>query len=149
MLIDRIKDDLKNAMKSGASARAGVLRLIISEINNKQKEKYGAANTPLTDEEATAVLQKESKKRKDAIELFNKGNRDDLVKKDEAELEIIHEYLPKALSEEEVGAVIDALIAKGAGGDYNTLIRESMKALKGKADGKMVGEIIKGRLGKS
>ena len=145
-LVEKIKGDLKDAMKAGASERVGVLRLLISEINSKQKTVSGAANTPLADDEVIAVLQKESKKRKDAIELFKQGNREDLVKKDEEELSIIGEYLPKALSNKEIEAVIDAIIAKGAGADFNALIKESMKELKGKADGKTVGDIIKARL---
>ncbi len=144
-LVGRIKDDLKNSLKTGASERVGVLRLLLSEINNKQKEKSGAANTPLTDAEAVAVFQKEAKKRKEAIELFRKGNRGDLVKKEEAELMVIQEYLPKALSESEIKTVIEKLAATGLN-DFNSLMKEAMKELKGKADGKMVGEIIKKRL---
>ncbi len=144
---DSIKENLTMALKGGDKDRAGVLRLLLAELNNKQKEKFGGKPQPLADEDALAVLQKEAKKRREAIELFKKGNRDDLVKKDEAELKIIEEYLPKQLSREEVEKVVDDLAAKGAG-DFNSLMKEAMKELKGKADGKVVSEIVKEKLAK-
>lgn len=139
---EKIQEDLKNSLKGGKPERAGVLRLLLSEINNKQKEKFGAANTQLVDEDVVTVLQREAKKRKESIELFRKGDRADLVKKEEAELVVVQEYLPKQLGESEIKSVIDKLAATGLK-DFNSLMKESMKELKGKADGKQVGEIIK------
>jgi len=144
-LIEKLKDDLKASMKSGNAERLGVLRMLIAEVNNKQKAMSGAVATPLTDEEVIAVFQKEAKKRRESIELFKKGNRDDLVKKEEAELAIIREFLPQQMGEAEIKAVIDKLAAAGVN-DFNSLMKESMKELKGKADGKLVGEIIKKKL---
>jgi uncharacterized protein len=145
MLADRLKEDLKNSLKAGNSERTGILRLFISEVNNKQKEKFGAEVKVLPDEDVVAVLQKEAKKRREAIELYKKGGRMDLVKKEEAELVILAEYLPKALTHEEIEAVVQKLYASGFK-EFNALMREAMKELKGKADGKMVGEIIKAKL---
>ncbi|HUZ92851.1 MAG TPA: GatB/YqeY domain-containing protein [Candidatus Paceibacterota bacterium] len=144
-LSEKLKDDLKASMKSGNAERLGVLRMLIAEVNNKQKAMSGAVATPLTDEEVIAVFQKEAKKRRESIELFKKGNRDDLVKKEEAELAIIREFLPQQMGEAEIKAVIDKLAAAGVN-DFNSLMKESMKELKGKADGKLVGEIIKKKL---
>lgn len=142
MLTDRIKEDLKNSLKSGASERAGILRLFIAELQNKQKEKFGGSPGALSDEDATAVLQREAKKRREAIELFRKGNRVDLVKKEENELKVIGEYLPQQLTRAEIKAAVEKLKTKGLA-DFNSLMRESMKELKGRADGKLVGEIVK------
>jgi hypothetical protein len=134
-------------MKSGDRARVDALRFILAGVQGAEKDKY--AKTPgvaLTDDEAVAVLQKEVKKRKEAIELFKKGNRPDLVNKEEADLVVVAAYVPKELSPEEIEKVVDGLVAKGAT-DFNSLMRDAMKELKGRADGKLVGEIVKKKLG--
>lgn len=141
-LVDRLKEDLKTALKSGQEERVGVLRLLLAEANNKQKEKYGGNPQVLSDEDAIAVFQKEAKKRREAIELFHKGNRDDLVRKDEGELRIIEEYLPKQLAPEEIRAVIEKLVAGGLK-DFNSLMKEAMKELRGRVDGRTVSDLIK------
>ncbi len=144
-LTDKLKDDLKSSLKAGNSARAGIIRLFLSEVQNQTKEKFGAGEGALTDDEAVAVLQKEAKKRRESIVLFRKGGREDLVKKEELELSVLGEYLPKAMTSEEIKAVISAVMAKGPN-DFNSIMKEAMRELKGKADGKTVGDLIKGRL---
>lgn len=146
-LVEKIKENIAAALKGGEKERAGVLRLLLSELNNKQKEKFGGNPKPLTDEDALAVLKKEVKKRKEAIELFRKGNREDLAKKDEAELKIIGEYLPPEISSQEIKAVVERLFAAG-NKEFNTLMRETMKELAGQADGKVVSGIVKEVLAK-
>lgn len=141
-----MREDLNVSLKSGAKERAGVLRLLLAELYNKKKEKQGTGKEPvLNDDETMAVLQKEAKKRRESIDLFKKGQREDLVKKEEGELAIIGEYLPKTMEPEEIKAVINALFEKGLK-DFNSLMKEAMKELKGRADGKLVGEIIKEKL---
>jgi uncharacterized protein YqeY len=142
MLIDKIKEDIKISLKSGIAERTGVLRLLISELQNKQKEKFGGSPGELSDEDAVVVLQREAKKRREAIELFKKGNRGDLIKKEENELKVIGEYLPQQLTPAEIKAVVEKLKTKGLA-DFNSIMRETMKELKGRADGKLVGEIVK------
>jgi uncharacterized protein YqeY len=145
-LLKKITEDLKTAMKSGDRARVDVLRFVLAGIQGAEKDKYAKApGVALTDEEAVAVLQKEVKRRKEAIELFKKGNRADLVAKEEGDLKVISEYVPKELSEEEIEKVVDGLAAKGPS-DFNSLMREAMKELKGRADGKIVGDIIKRKM---
>jgi uncharacterized protein YqeY len=147
MLIQKITDDLKIAMKSGDHARVEALRFILAGLKGAEKDKFAKdPNAVLTDEEAVAVLQKEVKRRRESIDLFKKGNRADLVEKEEADLRVIAEYVPKELSPEEVEKVVDELHAKGFS-DFNTLMRESMKELKGRVDGKLVGEIVKKKIG--
>ena len=146
-ILERITSDLKTAMKSGDHARVDALRFILAGVQGAEKEKFAKApGLALTDEEAISVLQKEVKRRKESIELFKKGNRPDLVSKEEADLVILLTYVPKELSVEEVEKVVEALIAKGVS-DFNSLMKEAMKELKGRADGKTVGEVVKRKLG--
>jgi uncharacterized protein YqeY len=142
---ESIKENITAALKSGNKERAGLLRLLLAELNNKQKEKFGSELKPLMDEDALAVIQKEAKKRREAIELFKKGNRNDLAEKDEAELKIIEEYLPKQLSREEISTIVEKL-ATGGDKDFNSLMKAAMAELKGRADGKVVSEVIKNKL---
>ncbi len=145
-ITERLKEDLKSSLKAGLPDRTGVLRLLLSELQNKEKEKFAKSkNSSLSNEEVVAVLQRESKKRKEAILLFKKGGREDLVKKEESELKIIDEYLPEQMSLADVSAHVEKLIRDGFR-DFNSLIKEAMKELKGKVDGGRLAEIIKERL---
>lgn len=147
MLVDKIKEDLKSALKSGDEARTGVLRMLSSELYNRIKEKQAKGKElVLSDEEGVEVLQKDFKRRTEALELFRKGGREDLVKKEEAELAIIKNYLPEAASAEEIEKVVRAVIAEGHK-DFGAVMREAMKRLKGRAGGKEVGEAAKKALG--
>jgi uncharacterized protein YqeY len=146
-ILEKITSDLKVAMKSGDRVRVDALRFILAGVQGAEKEKHAKApGVALTDDEAISVLQKEVKRRKEAIDLFKKGNRPDLVSKEESDLAIIAEYVPKELSVAEVEKVVDGLIAKGVS-DFNSLMKESMKELKGRADGKTVGDVVKRKLG--
>jgi uncharacterized protein YqeY len=146
-LYETITSDLKFAMKSGDKARVEVLRFSLAGLNAFQKEKQ--AKTPdavITDEEVVSVLQKEVKKRKDSIELFRQGKRDDLVEKEEGDIAIIANYIPKELSREELEKIVSDVMAAGAT-DFNSVMKETMKVAKGRSDGKTVGEVIKAKLG--
>ena len=146
-LFQKINDDLKNAMKAGDRTRVEVLRFSLASLNSAQKEKaMKEPGATLTDEEVIANLQKEAKRRKESIELFKKGNRNDLVEKEETDLTIIMGYLPQAMSREEIEAVVKDLKGKGFT-EFATLMRESMKVLKGRADGAVVGEVVKANIG--
>jgi|SRR3989344_457946 len=144
-LKENIKVDLTAALKNGNKEKAGVLRFVLSEIQRKEKDKQGQSKPPeLTDEEIIQVIQKEFKKRREAIDLFKKGGRADLVKKEEVELVFIEGYIPRQMSSEEIRAVIDKIFSQG-NTDFNSLMRETMKELKGRADGGRVAELIKAR----
>jgi uncharacterized protein len=146
-LFEKLNSDLKTAMKGGLKERVEVLRFTLAGVQGAQKEKnVKQPGVALTDEEVITLLQKEAKRRKEALELFRKGKRDDLVKKEEADLLVIYEYIPKELSAEEIEKAIDDLRAQGFN-DFNALMREVMKAMKGRADGKAVGDAIKKKLG--
>ncbi len=146
-LLQKLNEDLKTALKAGDKARVEVLRFTLAGLQNAAKEKNAKQpGAEFTDDEAVAVIQKEAKRRKEAVELFRQGKRDDLVKKEESELVIIYEYIPKELSAAEIEKIVDDVRAKGAA-DFNAIMRETMKLAKGRADGKTVGDVIKKKLG--
>ena len=139
MIKEQILSDITAAQKAVDAPRLGALRMLSSAIQSREIEKRGKGETaPLTDEEITAVLAKEAKKRTEAIALYAQGGREDLKKKEEAELEIIYAYIPQPLSREEVEKVVQA--------DFPSVMKEASLRLKGKADGKMVAEIVKAKL---
>ncbi len=142
-LLQKITDDMKAAMKSGDRARLEVLRFTLAGLNAAQKEKtLKDPQALLGDDEVITILQKEAKKRKDSIELFKQGRRDDLVAKEEGDLTVIYEYLPAELSRDEIVAMVKDLKASGVS-DFGSLMREIMKIAKGRADGKTVGDVIR------
>ena len=161
MIKERILADITVAQKAVDAPRLGALRMLSSAIQSREIEKRGKGETaPLTDEEITAVLVKEAKKRTEAIALYAQGGREDLKKKEEAELEIIYAYIPRPLSREEVEKVVEEVIAEGnprteraeqssydGKRDFPSVMKEVSLRLKGKADGRMVAEIVKAKLG--
>jgi len=145
-LKDRINEDLKSAMKSGDKVRTETVRSIRALVI--EFEKSGAGREMTTDEEIKA-LTSAAKKRREAIELYATNNRPELAEKERQELAIIQEYLPKQVSREEIVERAKAIIAEvGAAGpqDTNKVIPVIMKEMKGKADGKLVQEIVKEQL---
>lgn len=144
--LTELRENLKFALKSGDQEKAGVLRMLLAELYNREKEKYAKdTETQLDESEIISVIQKEAKKRKDALELFRKGDRPDLVSKEERELKIVEAYLPRQLTPREIAAEVDALISGGYS-DFNSLMREAMQKFKGKADGREVARIVKEKL---
>jgi len=150
MLHQKIVDDLKGAMKAGQEFEVGVFRFLLASLHNKEIEKKGKGlESTLSDDEAIEVLTRESKKRKEAIEAYKKGNRTDLAQKETKELEIIEKYLPEQLSEEEIEKIITAAIKKTGAvtvKDFGKVMGEAMKELKGKADASLVSKIVRKRI---
>ena len=145
-LQEKLTQDLKEAMKSGNSDKVGVLRMLSSALKNRAIEK--GKDAVLTDDETMQVLTREAKKRKESIEAFEKGGRPDLAEKEKAELGLIEAYLPKQMSREEVVAAVEKVLAGLADKSNQGLVMKAvMGELKGKADGKMISEIVKEKLG--
>lgn len=143
MLSERIYEDLVVAQKSGDHFRVDTLRLVIAEIKNRVIEKRDPTRQgTLTDEEVITVLQKEAKKRRESVEVYTKGNRHDLARKEGNELTIISGYLPEMMSREEIKSAVSR-IAKKSGGDFKAVMKIAAAELKGKADGKLVSEVVK------
>lgn len=144
-LIEKLTEEIKSSQKNGDAERLAVLRFISAQMKNREIEKR-AQGGEVTEEDALQVFQREAKKRREAIELYVKGGRPELAAQEAKELSIIEEFLPAQLSREEIAATIAALQAEGLS-DFNGLMKEAMKRLKGQTDGRTVGEVIKEKLG--
>lgn len=140
-LLERLENDLKDAMRAGDRARVSSIRLSLASIRNAAIEK----RRPLNDSEVVSVLQKEAKSHRESIEEFRNGNRPDLVAKEEAELAVVEEYLPQQMPREEVvdlaRRVIDEVGATGPR-DMGKVMPRMMAAVAGRADGKMVSQVV-------
>jgi hypothetical protein len=146
MLEDRLKEDLKNAMRSGDRITLSALRLAISEINNKKIEHRA---DKLDDDAVVKTLQKMAKKHDESIAQFKKGRRDDLAEKEAAEKAVLEKYLPEAMPVEEVEKLIDRVIQEtGASGmsDMGRVMSSVMGKVSGRAEGSLVSRIVKEKL---
>lgn len=141
-LSDRIQQEMVIATKARDKERLSALRMIRSALQNRQIEKRGE----LTDQEVIGVLSSLVKKSKESIEQFQKGNRPDLVEKEQRELEVILSFMPQQMSEEqlrvELKKIIEDLGAKGPK-DLGTVMKTAMERLKGRVDGRLVNQVAK------
>ena len=148
---EKITSNLREAMKAGQSFEAGVFRMLLSSFHNKEIEKKGKGEPiEISDEEAVELLTREAKKRKESIQAYEKGDRQELAEKEKRELAIIKKYLPEELGREEIEKVVLAVIEKTGVKDikdFGKAMGEAMKELKGRADASIVGEILKEKLG--
>jgi len=138
---------MRQAMKSGATLKRDTLRMLLSAI----KYGEGAKLAPLDDGEVISVIAKDVKRHLESIDAFKKGSRQDLVDKESAEMAILQAYLPQQLGREEiVSTVKEAIAAVGAKGpgDKGKVMQQVMPKLKGKADGKIINDIVMELLGK-
>lgn len=144
---EQIEKDFQTSLKEGKTDSLGTLRMIKAAIKNAEIAKRGE----LEENDLMAVLAKEAKKRKDSIELFKQGGRQDLVKKEEEELGFLQKYLPKSLTDDEVLKIVkEKIVESGARGsaDFGRAMGLIMKELKGRGDGKVVNELVKAELQK-
>src|SRR5579864_2943426 len=138
---DRLNDDLKIAMKGGDATRKDAIRYLLSAIKQVEID----TREVLSDERIYGILQNEAKKRRDSIAEGRKAGRDDLVAKDEYELSLIESYLPQQLSREEIEKEARAVIAEvGASSpkDTGSVMKVLLPRVKGRADGKLVNEVV-------
>ena len=142
----QISKDVKEAMRQKDKGRLAALRLILASFKQKEVDE----RIELKDEHSIAILNKMAKQHHDSIEQFSKANRDDLVKKEQLELDVIESYLPEKLSEEEVNLLIDEAISEtGANSvkDMGKVIGLLKGKLQGQADMGEVSRLIRGKLG--
>lgn len=140
-LEDTLKNDLKSAMKARESQRVSTIKLLLADMKNQQIAKQG----PLTEEDELATLTRQAKQRREAIEQYAKGGRQDLVESESAELAIIETYLPKQLSADEVEAIIREIVAAtGAASrrDMGKVMGQLMPKVKGRFPGKDVKALV-------
>jgi uncharacterized protein len=112
MIRDSIKQALVGAMKAGDTPRRDAIRLIQSALKKRDIELRGAANPPEDDVLVTEVLQKMIKQRRESIEMYKKGGREELAAAEAAEVAVIEDFLPRQMSDDELGAAIDAIVAE-------------------------------------
>ncbi len=148
-LKDRISEDIKTAMKAKDKLRLETVRSIKKVILEEESTARGKGQEGLTDTQELEVLTRLAKQRKDAIAQYTDASRPDLADKEAAELAILEEYLPAQLSDADIEAVIDGLIAKtGATSakDMGKVMGPAMQELKGRADGAKVQAMVKAKL---
>ena len=145
-LRDQIDVDIKSAMKSGAKDKVSALRMLSAALKNKQIEK----RAPLVDGEIVDTVRSLIKQRRDSIEQFAKGGRQDLVDKEAAEVAVLEVYLPQQMAREEIEKIVRDVIAQtGAQGakDMGKVMKALVPLLAGRADNKLVSELVKSSLG--
>jgi uncharacterized protein len=144
-LKDQLDADLKAAMRDKDAVKLSVVRLLKSAIKYREIE----VMKPLDDAGVLQVITQEIKRHKDSVEQYRAGNRADLVEKEEAEIAILQGWLPTQLTEAEVRARVDAVVQQvGAKGpkDMGAVMKALLPEVQGKADGKLVSELVKARL---
>jgi len=142
MLKQDIESQIKEALKSGDQMRLSTLRFLLAAIQNeeiaKQKE--------LTEEDVVAVVQRQVKQHRESIEAFQKAHRDDLVQKEQTELQILNKFLPQQLSEEELRKVVEEVVGQlpeSEKNNFGKVMGAVIGRVKGKTDGSMVSEVVK------
>jgi hypothetical protein len=144
-MLEKIQDELKIAMKAKDELKVLTLRQFLSSIKNAQIEKKGE----LIEEEIDALAFLEIKKRKDAIELYKKGNREELAQKEASEIKILEAYIPEMMNEADLGEIVEKTINElnATNADFGKVMGTVMAKVKGKADGSQVSAIVKQKLG--
>ena len=152
-LKNKIESDLKDAMKSKDALRTSALRMVVAAIQNKEIEDRGMKKLKLDEDLDDAgvlkVISTLAKQRQESIEMFKKGGRDDLVNKETAELALLEKYLPSQMSESEIEKIVEeAVRSSGAAGpkDMGNVMKIVMPQIAGRADGKIVNEIVRRKL---
>lgn len=146
---DQLMDDLKEAMKNKETNRLRVLRSIKAKLLEREISERQGGKATLSDEQTIEVLMKAAKQRKESIEQFRDGGREDMAKAEEGELEIIESYLPEFLSEEEIRDIARKKIEDLGAADMSDMGRVMgalMDDLKGQAEGSLVSEVVKDEL---
>jgi hypothetical protein len=144
-LQDEISAALKDAMRAKDEAKLASLRLVLTAIKNREKE----VRRSLEDQEVLSLISTQIKRRKESIDHYRKAGREDLVKAEECELQILEAYMPEQLSEEEMSQALDEVISEvGAVSmkDMGKEMKAAMTKLAGRADGRAINEMVKEKL---
>jgi uncharacterized protein len=150
-LKEKISEDMKAAMKGGDKLRLETLRTLRAAFMEKEIERRGSPQG-MTPEDEIGVLTGAAKRRKESIEQFARGGRQDLVDQETNELQIIQEYLPRQMSRDEVVAIVRKIVEEtgaSSAADFSRVMPAAMKQLKGKTEGKLVQDVVKELLGEN
>ncbi len=146
-LKEQLDQDLKTAMRAKDQNRMGAIRMLKAAIANLEIARTDPKNKeyqkPVTEADLIGVVEKQIKQRREAIELYEKGNRPELAAKEAAEISVLEGYLPKQLTREEIAAEVDAIIAELGTKEFPQVMRAAATRLKGRADGRTINEVVK------
>lgn len=143
MLLETLKQDLIASLKKGDKTRTETLRFLLAAVQNAAIAKYGnAAEKSVQEEDVLGVIRKQIKTHNESIEAFRKGNRSDLVQREQAQLAILEAYMPKQASDEELIKLLRPVVASGES-NFGLLMGQAMKATAGKADGTRISALLK------
>jgi uncharacterized protein len=144
-LIARLEEEVKEAMRARDAERRDALRLILSSLKSAEKE----LQRPLAESEELQVLQRERKRRVEAADAFREGGREEQAEAEEFELDVLEEFMPEPLSEDDLERIVDDAIAEcGATslGDLGRVMADVMPQIAGRADGSAVSQIVREKL---
>ncbi len=150
-LLEQINQDLKQAMRDKDANSVSTLRMLAAAIHNKEIALRQGEPVELKDGQIVEVINSEIKKRKEAADLYQQGNRADLADKEKSELEILQKYLPAQLSDQELEEIVKqvvSLMPEVSQKDFGKVMGQVMAKVKGKAEGGKVGEMVKKMLAK-
>lgn len=138
-LRSQLTEMMKNAMRARDQIRLDTVRFVLSQIKNAEIDLHREMN----DEEVITLLKKEVKNRKEAIDQFAQGGRQDLVDEETAKLKVIEEFLPAQMSDEELQKVVQEVVEANPGKEFGLIMKEVMARVKGQADGSRVSGMVK------
>ncbi|HEU5316507.1 MAG TPA: GatB/YqeY domain-containing protein [Chloroflexota bacterium] len=143
---DRLEADLRESMRARDQRRTSVVRLLRAAVTNfeigRTDRKNPQFGQPITEEDYVAVVRKDLNQRREALEFAKKANRPDLIEKEQGELEIVEQYLPRQLSRDEIRAEVEPLVAEH-GREFKKVMPLAAQKLRGRADGKLVNEVVR------
>jgi uncharacterized protein YqeY len=146
-LKEQLDIDLKEAMRSKDEARLIAIRMLKAAVSNleftRTDPRNPQHNQPVTDGDLARVVDNQIKQRRESIELFQKGNRKDLVEKEQAEINALLKYMPPQLTRVEIREQIEQLVAELGTREFPKVMKEAAARLKGRADGKLVNEVVR------
>lgn len=145
-ILVKVENDLRMAVKGRDKAVVSALRVLLAEIRNEEIALRGSQNGELKDEQVVTIIQKEIKKRKEAIQLYRQGKRPELADKEEKEIQILSKYLPQPFSTEELDQIVGETIKETrvkSLADFGKVMGAVMAKVRGKADGSQVAVMVK------
>ncbi len=146
-LKEQLNEDLKDAMRARDENRMVAIRMLKAAISNLEIARTDPKNPqhdqPVTEGDLLRVVENQVKQRRESIELYQKGNRPELAAKEEAEIRTLEKYMPQQLSREQIKSEVEKVIADLGTREFPKVMRESANRLKGRADGKLVNEVVR------
>ncbi len=146
-LKDQLNQDLKDAMRARDEDRVRAIRMLKAAISNLEIARTDPKNPqhgqPVTEGDLARVVENQIKQRRDSIELYQKGNRPELAAKEEAEIRTLEKYMPQQMTRDQIKAEVEKVVADLGTREFPKVMRESAQRLKGRADGRMVNEVVK------